>query len=105
MIVPERSLAESLDQLVSGDLAFSPRKWALENISCVVSTSNLNRKLREVAVQDGEVWTRNIAVRANSPESRYLDKADDAALAEWNAAVAAFVNGERDVPVPKSMCS
>ena len=100
VISPERDLTQWLDQFIAGNLAFSPREWALRNISCFVSTSTLNQKLCEVAVQDGEGWTRDIAVRANSPESRYVYDSDEVALSASNAAVAAFISGDRNIPIP-----
>ena len=104
VIIPERCLPERLDQVISGSIACSPRQWALEHISCIVSTTTLNQKLREVACQDGEVWTRDIVVRTNSPESQYLYSKDELFLAESNSAIAAFVRGDRDTPVPASAC-
>lgn len=100
LVVPERHLAERLQAVISGKLRFTPRPWALENISCLVSTAVLNRRLKAVAAQDGEAWTRDIVVRSNSPESKYFDPADDAAFAEANAAVAAFVQHKRSIPIP-----
>ena len=100
LVVPERHLVQSLERVIWGEPSFAPRQWALENISCVASTAVLNRRLRAVAEQEGEVWTRDIVVRSNSLESKYFDPAEAAALAEANAAVAAFVQNKRSIPVP-----
>jgi len=99
LIVPERDLARNLERSVAGEFSFAPRRWALENISCIASTAVLNHRLSAVAKLDGEAWTRDIVVRSNSPESKYFDPADDSALAESNAAVADFIQRQRSIPV------
>ncbi len=102
LVVPERQLAQSLERVIAGKLPFKPRQWALENISCVVSTAALNRRLRNVAEHEGETWTQDIVVRSNSPESKYFEPSDDAALAEANAAVTAFFQRKGSIPVPSA---
>ncbi|MCI0590886.1 MAG: glycosyltransferase [Gammaproteobacteria bacterium] len=103
LVVPERYLAQSLEGLISGRLLFTPRQWALDNISCVASTAVLNLRLRAVAEQEGEAWTRDIVVRSNSPESKYFDPVDEAALAEANAAVVAFFQRRSSLPIPNAV--
>jgi glycosyltransferase involved in cell wall biosynthesis len=102
IVVPERYLAQNLEQVLAGEFTFAPRQWALDNISCVASTATLNSRLRVTAEQEGETWTRDIVVRSNSPESKYFDLADEESLAETNAAVMAFLRHEKLLPIPSA---
>jgi len=52
---------------------FHPREWALQNISCRVSTAKLEEKLRLIARQFDEPWSAPIAVKVNRPEFEYYD--------------------------------
>lgn len=57
--------------------SYSPRKWALDNISCLLTTSRLNSCLRAYAFSRGEPWTRDIVPRTNAPESKYYNPEDE----------------------------
>lgn len=50
---------------------FTPREWAMSNISPEVTAAKLNHVLREIALSRGEPWTRDIVVKCNSPEPTY----------------------------------
>lgn len=50
---------------------FSPREWALSNVSPELSTSKLNAALKEVALKCGERWTVDIVAKCKSPELQY----------------------------------
>ena len=88
-IVPQTGLLTDEEHLESAistllNTSLRPRKWGLENISCFVSSARLNGLLREHALQRGEPWTRDIAGRSNSPESKYICEGDAERLAPWN---------------------
>jgi len=100
VIAPERELPTALQGLLANSGALHPRAWALSNISCVVSTSVLESRLREVALREGEQWTSGIVVRANSPETKYYDSADEARLAPYNEALIGYLRKQRPLPVP-----
>ncbi len=57
----------------------------MEHISGVNSTERLNTVLRDRALQQGKPWTQDIAVRSNSPESKYCFEMDAERLNPWNA--------------------
>jgi glycosyltransferase involved in cell wall biosynthesis len=83
LLVHERELESAVERLLAANL--QPRAWGVANISCHASSARLNAILRERALARGRPWTRDIATRSNSPESRYVDPADAARLAPWNA--------------------
>jgi glycosyltransferase involved in cell wall biosynthesis len=82
-LVAEHEIEGAVERLLDGNVR--PRAWALEHRSCFRSTAHLNAVLREHALAADRPWTRDIAVRANSPESKYVDSRDAARLAPWNA--------------------
>lgn len=82
LLTDEAGLEAAVERLIHSSL--SPRQWGLEHISCVRTTARLNDILRQHALARGEPWTADIAVRSNSPESRYIDAADEARLRPWN---------------------
>lgn len=88
-LVPERELGAAIERLLAEPR--SPRAWAVRNISCFESTGRLNEILRRHAHTRGLPWTRDIAPRSNSPESRYVSDADARRLAPWNAALATYL--------------
>lgn len=88
-LVPEAGLEEAIESLLHGTLA--PRQWAEANISCFESSARLNALLQSHARARGRPWTRDIAMRANSPESRYVRAADAERLAPWNARLAEYL--------------
>jgi glycosyltransferase involved in cell wall biosynthesis len=83
LLVPERALESAIERLRDG--ALEPRRWALSHISCFASSAKLNSLLRAHALETGRPWTEDIAVRSNSPESRYVFPEDEHRLAAQNA--------------------
>lgn len=82
LLVAERHLEHAVERLRSGGL--KPREWGLANASCFVSTERLNTILKTRALAVGRPWTRDIALRANSPESKYVDPTQAERLKPWN---------------------
>jgi glycosyltransferase involved in cell wall biosynthesis len=82
LLSDEKDLESSIEQLMNAHL--NPREWGLKNNSCIKSTERLNEVLRDRALQHGLPWTQDIAVRSNSPESKYLSSDDAQRLAPWN---------------------
>jgi hypothetical protein len=100
VIAPESQLPGALPRLLASAGRVRPREWALANISCVVSTSVLESRLREVVRREGEEWTTGIVVRANSPETKYYDVEDEVRLRPYNEAVIAYLRKQQPLPVP-----
>jgi glycosyltransferase involved in cell wall biosynthesis len=85
LLIRESQLEEAVETLLEANL--NPRRWGLENASHARSTEKLNAILRANALERGEPWTRDIAPRSNSPESKYTNADDAARLAAWNASL------------------
>ena len=75
--VTEDKLVWAIRFMLDNLNSYSPRKWALDHISCLVTTGNLNSGLREYALSRGEPWTRDIVPRTNAPESKYYNAGDE----------------------------
>lgn len=87
IITAEQNLPAAICEILDGRRTFSPRRWATEHISCVVSTGRLNTFLAGLAVERGEPWTRDILVHSNSPECTYWDPAESALLDDEYTAI------------------
>jgi len=88
-ILPETGLLAEEAHLESAivelfESSIHPREWGLEHVSCFKSTEKLNLILREHARRQGRPWTQDIAVRSNSPESKYVSTEDAERLSTWN---------------------
>lgn len=90
-LVPERNLADGIAQMLANLGRYSPRAWAIDNVSYIRSTQRLNEQLRQAAFINDEPWTTDIVCRSNSPELRYVDAADARRLQPWNAALADYL--------------
>jgi len=88
-LAKESELEAAVEQLMAAKL--EPRKWGLENVTCMKSTEKLNNVLEAHALKRGEPWTRGIAVRSNSPESSYFDPADKTRLAGFNESLSKYI--------------
>src|SRR5262249_2621151 len=82
--VTESGLVGAIKYMLGNLHSYSPRKWALDHISCVVTTAKLNDSLREYALLHGEPWTWDIVPRTNAPESKYYNPGDEEAYKTAN---------------------
>ncbi len=73
LIVDEKKLGEALVNFRNNTLDFSPRKWAMANISADISTKKLENKIREIGIKD----IGALAVKVNRPEARYKNETDE----------------------------
>jgi hypothetical protein len=76
-LVSEKELPYWLNWFRDHYRDFSPREWAMQNISCPVTSEKLERALQRVAAGAGEPWTRPIAVKVNKgsyPRYYYPDQ-------------------------------
>jgi glycosyltransferase involved in cell wall biosynthesis len=81
VFLDERRLADGLRDFLARSDSFTPRAWAMDNISCHVSTKKLNALLREQAARDGRPWTRDTCVLGWRPNPCYLSRTDAAEFA------------------------
>jgi len=84
-IVPERQLASEIAFMLHRLDSYSPRQWALNNISCLVTSRILNERIKSDAVKAGEPWTQDLAVKTNAPELKYFDERDASRLQKCNS--------------------
>jgi glycosyltransferase involved in cell wall biosynthesis len=95
-VVPETGLRTSENDLEGAiellrRRSIHPRAWALQNISCLKSTERLNSILRDRALAQNRPWSQGIAVRANSPECKYVLAADAERLRSYNQALSDYI--------------
>ena len=82
LLAEETDLEPTIARLLHSDI--NPREWGLEHISCFKSSEKLNLIVKEHALKQGQPWTRDLAVRSNSPESKYVITEDAKRLSPWN---------------------
>ncbi|MEJ5250305.1 MAG: glycosyltransferase [Armatimonadota bacterium] len=70
-LVSERDLPKALLWFREHYHEFRPRQWALRHISPEASTAKLNSLLKEIALERGEPWTRDIVAKTNCPDPMY----------------------------------
>ena len=70
----ESKLGQDIMFILESPKQFSPRSWAMNNISCIKSTERLNYQLKESETNRGADWTKDITIRANSPDVTYYDQ-------------------------------
>jgi hypothetical protein len=73
-IAPQKELHRVINSMLDNLTQYSPRHWALNNISCFESTKKLNSFIKEHMLKDNYYWSHDIVVHSNSPESKYVDK-------------------------------
>jgi len=68
------NLHEALTHFRTEYANYSPRKWALENISCKISTAKLESAIKNSTASKGELWQNSLAVKVNrGPIAVYYD--------------------------------
>lgn len=90
-LIDERDLPEGIESMLANLGSYSPRKWALAHISCYATTARLNAEIKRHALARGEVWTQDIAVKANSPEMRLVRERDRKMLAAEHAMILRYL--------------
>lgn len=75
VVVDERELASALLKIRVDYRSYSPRRWALENISCEASTRKIEALLGRVASERGEAFSGPLAVKVN-PEMDYYRESE-----------------------------
>lgn len=75
-VAEDRNLPQVIVSVLDRYAEFRPRQWARENTGYPNSTVKLNNLLKEIAIQKGEAWTRDIYPKKNCPEAMYAREAD-----------------------------
>jgi glycosyltransferase involved in cell wall biosynthesis len=73
VLIDRSELGHYLDWFRENYGKFQPRKWALENITCQISTARLEELLKRVAEESGQCWSRGIETKVNRPEFQFYD--------------------------------
>jgi glycosyltransferase involved in cell wall biosynthesis len=97
-----------LSEMLERSASFSPRAWALANITCARTTEKLNRLLRDYSRERGLPWTRDIVPMCWRPDPIYAQTDDNerlrsayAALLERHGVVVAGHEVEPPVSSPR----
>ena len=73
-------LSDQMTRFLEESSAYSPREWAVENISCHATSARLNRTLRDYSLGAGLPWTSDIAPLSWRYVPTYVHSADAARL-------------------------
>jgi glycosyltransferase involved in cell wall biosynthesis len=76
-LIAQHELADALLYFRERWTEFDPRPWALANIAPEVATARLNLLLRQLARENSEPWTQDIACKCNRPGLQYYPDDDD----------------------------
>ena len=89
-LIKQNKLAEVLTTLIQQAEKYSPRDWALENISCQQTTLHLNRLIKETVEKNSGIWTTDIVARMNCPEMAYYNPSDKNRFSKLNENLGSF---------------
>lgn len=76
LLVSEHELKDAILYISQRWREYTPREWAMANISPLVTTSKLNACLKSIAEKSHEPWTMDIVPHANTPEMKYFNPQD-----------------------------
>jgi hypothetical protein len=68
----DKVLPENIDFLLENEHDFTPREWALRNTGCANSNRSLNEFLKNIAMDCGEEWTKDLFQKKNDTNSTYV---------------------------------
>lgn len=85
----EENLADTILEMIASHDTFSPRKYVMENRSCVSATTIMNSVVRDHEIKAGRPWSTDMVVKVNELHGmNYLDEGVGARFAadyEWLA--------------------
>jgi glycosyltransferase involved in cell wall biosynthesis len=96
-LLRQSDLAEDLCAFVASARRYSPREWALRNISCHRSSEVLNDTLRTHALVNGQEWTRDITPLCWRPDPLVIGRAEELT---WVGPECDYVSREFGVDIP-----
>lgn len=73
ILTSETKLNNAILHMIEDFDHYSPRKWAIENASCFVSSQLVNTVFKQYSLDNHLEWSKDIWVRTNSPESCYTE--------------------------------
>ena len=74
VLANDSKLSDAILYMLENYQRFNPRTWALKNTGYINSTNKLNEFIKNLALENGEVWTQDIFTKHNSPHARYANK-------------------------------
>jgi glycosyltransferase involved in cell wall biosynthesis len=80
VLLQSETMAAQLSELIEQNASYSPRAWAIANVTCFHSTKILNSVLRECCRGGRIPWTRDIAQLCWRPDPIYVNGADAARM-------------------------
>jgi hypothetical protein len=92
-IVPDAELEEALVWFSDNYHRYQPRPWAQTHISPTASTYALSRKLEDIEVNEGRIWTKELMPKVNQPELAYLNPVDNWLLEKRMSLLHTFSRG------------
>lgn len=75
-LLKEGNLAGQLIDFHARSAEYTPRTWAIENISCHRSIQVLNDFLRKLSLDQGQEWTQDILAMCRRPDPRLIHPED-----------------------------
>lgn len=87
-LLRHRDLGRQLQSFIDESDRYSPRRWAIENIDCRISSRVLNAALRESLTSQGQDWTRDLAELCWRPDPVLLRDEDRSASDAERARIA-----------------
>ena len=76
VLMSPETMAAQLSELIEQRMSYSPRAWAMANVTCFHSTSKLETVLREYSVERRIPWTRDIVPFCWRPDPIYARNVD-----------------------------
>jgi glycosyltransferase involved in cell wall biosynthesis len=73
----ESELPKKLSWMIENYRSFSPREWAMQNMSCQRATQLMENVIRDVSERNGEHWTKGLVVKVNHLSSMHYWEPSD----------------------------
>lgn len=83
-LTKQSTLAMTISSMLKNVNNYSPRLWAVDNISCYKSSAILESTIKTRRKKQNSSWTGKLAIRANSPELNYLNDSDKEFFKSYN---------------------
>ena len=81
ILMQPETMSKQLSELIEQRTSYSPRAWAMANITCFHSTKTLNSLLQTYSSERGIPWNRKVVPFCWRPDPVYVRDADAAQLA------------------------
>ena len=91
-LIDESELAQVLQEFRTSWEKYSPREWALKNISPLVTTRKLSETLQKCARERGELWSKDLAPKINAPEVEYFYAETAGSMLKSRKVIELFLN-------------